>query len=160
MILPASVLDAIRRRLEAAYPDEACGPLLGVVDGEVRVVDQLGVANRRAADGAAARRYLIGPADVRDATRAAAARGLDVVGVYHSHPDVPPHPSPYDRELAWPSFEYLIVSVRVGRADEVRAWRLRDDRTGFDERPVMIAPPGRPAARSRRGSGRTGSPTG
>lgn len=138
MILPRRVADEIRHRLEAAYPEEGCGLLLGRADGERRVVEHVALDNRRTADGRAARRYLIAPEDVRAVTRAAEARGLDVVGVYHSHPDVPPEPSAYDREQAWPWLEYLIVAVAEGAAREMRAWRLRDDRSGFEERPVQL----------------------
>ena len=49
------------------------------------------------------------------------------------HPDSPAIPSEYDREYALPNFVYIITSVMSGRADHVRVWRLREDRTRFDE---------------------------
>lgn len=138
MIIGRAVLNAIRRRLEAAYPEEGCGLLAGRAGEAVQVLAEFAVDNRRA--GAVAQhRYLIGPSDYRAASRAAQERGLELVGVYHSHPDVPARPSPYDREHAWPWYEYLIVCVAGGRARELRAWRLRDDRSGFEERRVEIA---------------------
>lgn len=132
------VLDAVRRDLEAAYPQEGCGFLLGTDGDAPVVVDRVAVHNRRSADGASGRRYLIGPDDFRQADRAARAQGLDVIGVYHSHPNVAARPSEYDREHAWPWYQYLIVSVREGRAAEIRAWKLRDDRGGFIEHRVEI----------------------
>jgi hypothetical protein len=30
------------------------------------------------------------------------------------------------------------VSVKQGRADELRSWTLRDDRSAFDEEPVTV----------------------
>jgi proteasome lid subunit RPN8/RPN11 len=70
------------------------------------------------------RRFLIGPADVTGLERRARASGLEVLGYYHSHPDGPPLPSAYDQEHAWPWYVHLIVSVRLGSATGVRAWRL------------------------------------
>ena len=54
------------------------------------------------------------------------------MGIYHSHPDSPASPSEYDRDHAWPWFSYIIVSVNAGIAAEALAWKLRDDRSGFD----------------------------
>ena len=61
-------------------------------------------------------RYLISPRDLLEAEKAARALGLDIVGVYHSHPDHPARPSEFDREHAFPWYSYIIVSVRGGEA--------------------------------------------
>lgn len=138
MILPREVLDGIRGVLEAAYPLEGCGFLLGDRDGDVHVRDHLAAANGREADAAAATRYLITPEAFRVAMQEADARRLEIVGVYHSHPDVPPRPSTFDRDHAWPWYQYLIVSVVRGRAEEMRVWELKDDRGGFEERAIHV----------------------
>ena len=49
-------------------------------------------------------------------------------------------PSAFDLEHAWPNLRYVIVSVRAGNPEEARSWRLRDDRSGFDEETVAIEP--------------------
>lgn len=138
MIIAGEAWREIRSVLERAYPHEGCGFLVGHVDGDVRVLRQVSAHNRRESDAAAARRYLIDPGQFLATTRAVAREGLDVVGIYHSHPDVLPDPSAYDREHAWPWFHYLIVSVVGGTSAGVRAWQLADDRHGFVERPVRI----------------------
>jgi proteasome lid subunit RPN8/RPN11 len=61
-----------------------------------------------------------------------------LIGFYHSHPDHPARPSQFDLEHAWPNFSYPIVSVLDGRAADLRSWRLRADRTAFDEEPIHI----------------------
>src|SRR2546430_8129940 len=61
--------------------------------------------------------------------------GLEVIGVYHSHPDHPPAPSAFDREHAWPWLSYVIVGVGQGRAGEVKSWVLAHDRGTFDQEP-------------------------
>jgi proteasome lid subunit RPN8/RPN11 len=129
--LGPQLLAAMREHAEATYPEEACGGLLGRADSDaVEVVEVVSLANVREAERR--RRYLIGPDDVMALERRAEARGLQVVGYYHSHPDAPAEPSAFDREHAWPWYVYLIVGVAKGRAAESRAWRLADDRGEFE----------------------------
>lgn len=138
MIIRRSVLEAVHADLERAYPNEGCGLLVGRGEAVPRVLDRVPVDNRRLAEGAAARRYLIDPDAFRRVSREVERRGLEIVGVYHSHPDAAATPSAYDREHAWPWYCYLIVGIRQGVARDARAWRLRDDRSGFDEHPLEI----------------------
>ena len=65
-------------------------------------------------------------------------RGLDLVGVFHSHPDHPDLPSEYDREWAQPNFSYLITSVEKGTVLESRSWRLIEDRSAFVEEALFV----------------------
>jgi proteasome lid subunit RPN8/RPN11 len=84
-------------------------------------------------NGERRRRFLIGPDEYRAAEAHASETGGDVIGFYHSHPDHPAVPSAFDLEHAWPNLSYVIVSVRAGRPEEARSWRLRGDRSTFDE---------------------------
>lgn len=86
----------------------------------------------------ASNRYLIHPLAYRDVERDADARGVQVLGIYHSHPDVAARPSQFDLEWALPNLSYLIVSVVKGKAVESNSWRLRDDRSAFDQEAVEI----------------------
>lgn len=140
MQMVRSVLDAIRRHLIAAYPAEGCGFLVGArrPDGEVVISHQLPIDNHRVADGAARTRYFISPDDYRFAESEAAADGLQVVGVYHSHPDSAARPSSYDREHAWPRYRYLIASIIRGVVEDERAWELTDDRGRFVEHAIRV----------------------
>ena len=83
------------------------------------------------------RRYLIGAYDYLKADRNAQQKGVDIVGIYHSHPDHPAVPSAIDLDQAtFPGYTYLIVSVRAGEPAEMAAWTLADDRSLFE--PVQI----------------------
>lgn len=138
MRLPVGVWRAIERELGERYPYEGCGLLVGRSAGRVEVAAHIPVRNLR--EGVEAkRRYLIGPGDFLAAEKEARARGLEIVGVYHSHPDAPAEPSEFDRENAWPWYYYLIVAVLGGRVDSARAWQLKDDRSGFEERGVILS---------------------
>jgi proteasome lid subunit RPN8/RPN11 len=127
----AGRLDDLRRHAVEAYPHECCGALIGS-DGAVRAIHPL----PNATDEGPRRRFLIRPGDYRGAERAAREAGLELLGFYHSHPDHPAVPSAYDLEHAWPTFAYVIVSVRQASPGAVRCWRLREDRTGFDEQEI------------------------
>ena len=84
------------------------------------------------------RRFVIDPGAYRAAEALADARGLVLAGFYHSHPNHPAEPSAFDLEHAWPNFSYPIVAVHDGQAAEMRSWRLRADRTAFDEEPIDL----------------------
>lgn len=130
--IPTRELTAIRHHAERGYPHEACGFLLGEMDPAAGrfAVSALRPADNLHADRARTR-YLIDAESYRAAEREVAARGLDIVGFYHSHPDAPARPSTFDREHAWPAVAYLIVPVTRAGADESMAWVLAEDRSRF-----------------------------
>jgi proteasome lid subunit RPN8/RPN11 len=134
MRISRALLDRIHRHLESGYPNEACGVMLGR-DG---VVTEIVSADNQRTDSAR-NRYLIDPLVYLKIEREADKRGLQVVGIYHSHPDVAARPSQFDLDHAWPDFSYLIVSVVKGKAVESNSWRLRDDRSRFDQDLVEIS---------------------
>jgi proteasome lid subunit RPN8/RPN11 len=117
--------------------------LIGDDDG--RVQEAFALSNTTS--GERRRRFLIGPEDYRIAEARAREVGGTLIGFYHSHPNHPAVPSAFDLDHAWPNMHYVIVSVQAGRPDATRSWRLRDDRSAFDEEPLVttvgasVAPP-------------------
>jgi proteasome lid subunit RPN8/RPN11 len=130
--LPTSLQQKIFAQLEATYPHEGGGFLLGSVGEAVEIRDILPVENVFE-ESERHHRYAMTPQDWMRMEDEADSRGFAIVGYYHSHPDSPAIPSEYDREYALPNFVYIITSVMGGRADHVRVWRLHEDRTRFDE---------------------------
>jgi proteasome lid subunit RPN8/RPN11 len=108
-------------------------------DGTREVVRVVPVDNLR--EDSRATRYSIAPEQFLAVDRSAREAGLEVLGFFHSHPDHPPEPSGFDREQAWPWYSYLIVAVDRGRIAGHKAWRLRDDRSTFDDEAIE-SPPG------------------
>lgn len=136
--LTAEIMAQIQAHGETAYPEEGAGFLLGKVEGQRRVVSAiLTLANARE-DTARHNRYLLTPQDYLQGEEEAMRSGLDLLGVFHSHPDHPNRPSEYDREWAMPWFSYLITSVNVGQALESRSWRLEEDRSMFREESIAV----------------------
>jgi proteasome lid subunit RPN8/RPN11 len=134
--------EKIRRHGVETYPHECCGALLGRdassagAQGAREILDLFPLINRR--DDSPRNRFSVAPSDVIEADRAAQARGLDVVGWYHSHPDHPARPSDYDREHAWPWYSYIIVSVHEGVPKEMTSWRLNDERDAYTQETIEI----------------------
>jgi proteasome lid subunit RPN8/RPN11 len=131
-------LDQIRQHGERTYPEECGGLLLGVLEGETRIIKEtLPLENIR--KDSRHNRIEISPLDYAKAEREATKRGLGVWGYYHSHPNHPAVPSGFDLEHApFIEWSYLIVSVRAGVAQEVRAWTVREDRSQFDEEILLL----------------------
>jgi proteasome lid subunit RPN8/RPN11 len=132
------VLNRIYAHGEAAYPDEGAGFLLGMANGEQRQVAAILPLENAREDTARHNRYLLTPQDYLRGEQHAAGLGLDVLGVFHSHPDHPDLPSEFDRQWAIPWFSYVITSVAGGQAVGSRSWRLAEDRSAFEEESIHI----------------------
>jgi proteasome lid subunit RPN8/RPN11 len=132
--VPASADAVIRGHGAETYPDECCGALLGPRQGEI--VEAFPLPNEH--NGEKRRRFLLGPAEYRMAEKRAAETHQELLGFYHSHPDHPAVPSQFDLDHAWPNFSYIIVSVKAGQPDVMRSWRLKADRSGYDEETMEI----------------------
>jgi proteasome lid subunit RPN8/RPN11 len=126
----------IFEQMEGTFPNEGGGFLLGETrDGATIIRDITQVENVFETEEQY-HRYAMTPQDWMRLEDEADARGLTLVGYYHSHPNSPAVPSEYDREHALPNFVYIITSVIQGQAVDMRVWRLRPDRTQFD--PVSL----------------------
>jgi proteasome lid subunit RPN8/RPN11 len=115
----------LRTWAQAAYPFEACGLLLGEQTADGPRVDQVRV-ERNIHETRARDRYELDPAGFMRAQREADALGLDIVGVWHTHPGQSAAPSEFDRVQAWSGWSYVILSVIAGRVADCRSWRLQD----------------------------------
>lgn len=131
--ITAAAYLTLSAHLEAAYPNEGAGLLLGTTDGDERHVTAVLTLPNRWDGDEQYHRFLLTPQDMLAGEQEAARRGLDVIGIFHSHPDHPAEPSGFDRDWALPWYVYTISRVSDGRLDHTRAWRLRDDRTGYTE---------------------------
>jgi len=137
LILSPQLLREIYTHGEAAYPDEGAGLLLGSLEGEEKRVARLLPLDNSREDTARHNRYLLTPLDYLQGEQEAARLGLDVLGVFHSHPDHPNQPSEFDREWAMPWFSYVITSINQGRAVASRSWLLSEDRAQFIEEQIV-----------------------
>ncbi len=139
IILTRDILTRIEKHAENTYPEEGAGLLIGQVNGETRQVQAVLELTNTSRVETRRNRYLISPQDLLRGEKEAAARSMDVFGVFHSHPDHPDQPSEFDRQWALPWFSYMITSVNGGKAAGSRSWRLSEDRQHFNEEPIHIS---------------------
>ncbi len=133
--IKGSALQKAIAQAEKDYPYETCGLFLGRVEGNLRTVfgayETPNANPDRKND-----RYEISPEDYLKAEKKAKEFGLEIVGVYHSHPDHPDRPSQFDEERAFEGFSYLILSVSKGKVVSYRSWELVDQK--FKEEKILI----------------------
>jgi proteasome lid subunit RPN8/RPN11 len=121
--------DSLRRHGEETYPHECCGALLGQADGDERVVTSVVRCGNTRTDSPQ-NRYHIDPKELIHIQREGRARGEDIVGFYHSHPDHPARWSQTDlAEAHWFGCSYVITSVEKGKAAITNSFEL----TGREE---------------------------
>lgn len=141
--LYAHHLQAMKNHAESTYPEECCGLLVGQRSGDTKtLIEVLPTENSwggeaedtfQFSEGSAQRksskrnRFSIAPIVMLKAQKDARDRNLDIIGIFHSHPDYPAVPSEFDRAIAWQEYSYIIVSVQQGKACDLKSWTLDDD---------------------------------
>jgi proteasome lid subunit RPN8/RPN11 len=147
---PEQIL-SIRSHGESAYPEECCGLLLGTIpDGVKTLVEVWPTENAWSAEAennwpeqtglTERRRYAIKPEAMLRAMKHGRDRNLEIVGIYHSHPDCAAVPSECDRKMAWAQYSYIIVSVRQGSSEDLRSWSLDAEGNFQAEEIIAIEP--------------------
>ena len=150
-----------------SYPLECCGLLLGKVkDNQKQVVTVIPTENdwenqkdlfvelNAKYDGAepgmhgseallqADRQcrdsYSINPLIILQVQKQARKDNLDIIGIYHSHPDHPAIPSAFDTKFAWSMYSYIILSVTKGKVKTIRSWILNKPSQFIEENLQII----------------------
>lgn len=146
-------LRAICAHAQSTYPDECCGLLLGknTQDGKT-LVEVMAMENAWSASSVESfaeidasldpgadknSHYTIAPEVMLQVQKESRDRGLDIIGIYHSHPDHPAIPSQFDQVCAWQTYSYIIVSVPQGKAGELQSWSL-DDNHQFQPEEIIV----------------------
>jgi proteasome lid subunit RPN8/RPN11 len=133
----------MKNHAESTYPEECCGLLVGQRSGDIKtLIEVLPTENSwggeaedtfQSSEGSAQRksskrnRFSIAPIVMLKAQKDSRDRNLDIIGIFHSHPDYPAVPSEFDRAIAWQQYSYIIVSVQQGKACDLKSWTLDDD---------------------------------
>jgi proteasome lid subunit RPN8/RPN11 len=103
------------------YPNECCGAMLGSIDEGTKLVrEAMPLENAFAGEQAA--RYELRPEDLLAADRAARERKLELIGIYHSHPDCDAYFSTTDLKNSCPWYSFVVLSIRKGEFDHANSW--------------------------------------
>ena len=130
LTIPRPLYDAMIQHLQDEYPLEACGLLAG----------KGGIASRQYPIENILRSpvaYEMEPTQQIQAIMELEDDGLELLAIYHSHPQGPSVPSETDVALAyWPEAAYLIVSLQNRAAPQVRAFGILEGRV--EEIPLAL----------------------
>lgn len=122
--MKTAVMKAIESHALSEFPLECCGLLFGKLDK-----DAMEVMSSVEADNLLGSRtaFEVSPEFMYAQYKRAEKKGLDLVGIYHSHPNVPAYVSSRDLEFMrfWADAAWLILSVGEGRVIERRAYMHR-----------------------------------
>ena len=114
------------------YPNECCGAMLGTMlgtaDGDQKTVS-VALPLRNAFEGAQAARYELRPEDLLAADKAARERHMDLIGIYHSHPDCDAYFSSTDLQNSCPWYSFVVLSIQKGEFHHANSWLPNVDQT-------------------------------
>ena len=135
--LTSNVEEAIKLHGEQAFPNECCGFLFGN-ENDGRIIN-LSTRVENSKEGDQRRRFEISPFDYMKAEQYSIENNTTLLGIYHSHPNHPAIASVHDLAKAMPYFSYVIVSIIEGKYNDIKSWKLYDEKREFFEEEVLIA---------------------
>ena len=113
---------------QEAYPNECVGAMLGLIDGNSKSV-AVAMPLQNAFEGAQAERYELRPADLLAADHGARERNMDLIGIYHSHPDCDAYFSRTDLRNSCPWYSFVVLSIQKGEFHHANSWLPNFDQT-------------------------------
>jgi len=122
---------AIAKHGEAAYPAECRGLLLGHRNGLTCQVVDIVINDESPQPESQELRFAFSNEEMAEAEAIASGKEFEILGSFHTFVDVPARPTASDRACAQRKLAYVIVGVRDGRAHELSAWTLSEDRSAF-----------------------------
>jgi proteasome lid subunit RPN8/RPN11 len=136
--LTASDADSIVAHARRDLPNEACGLLIGLPDSDDRNSGDIDSVHPCGNVEASPMKYTLDSQDVGKANWDAISRGLELVGVYHSHTHTEAYPSWTDvQQAADPTWHYVLVSLK-DEEPVMRSFRIVDGE--ITEEDVEIRP--------------------
>ncbi len=131
--------ETLQQQAEAAYPFEGCGLLLGPVAAKKVATKIVVLKNALREEGRGRFDFSFSPQEFMQAQGAAEKENLDVLGLYHTHPDHPPRPSKTDESQPMLSgWINVIASVHGGKFKDAKAWWREEDARPFEEIRVHV----------------------
>ncbi len=130
--IPRPILDAMRARARAEFPNECCGLLAGFANAATHHFPLVNILRSPVL-------YEADPRELLAIQRAMRALGIVEVAIYHSHPSSAPIPS--DTDLRRNGYGSTIPHAILGPGDELRMWRLNETSSTEVEWEAVEVPP-------------------
>ena len=121
---------------EQKFPNECCGAMIGRIEDETKNVTEA-VPLENAYAGSQGARYELRPEDLLEADRKARAAGLDLIGIFHSHPDCDAYFSKTDLENSCPWYSFVVLSVKGGKFDHAASFLPNADQTAAEKEELI-----------------------
>src|SRR5487761_1476018 len=121
---------------QSTFPDECCGVMIGSIDGDSKTVTAA-FPLENAYQGKQEDRYEIRPEDLLAADKKARSAGLDLIGIFHSHPDCDAYFSKTDLENSCPWYSFVVLSVKGGKFDHAASFLPNADRTAAEKEDLI-----------------------
>ena len=115
----------------ATYPNECCGTMLGSIDDGGKNV-HLAIELENSIDGEQYERYQLRNEDLRAARDEARRRGMDLIGIFHSHPDRDAYFSETDLKNSCPWYSFVVLSFKQGQFDHANSFLPNADQTAAE----------------------------
>jgi proteasome lid subunit RPN8/RPN11 len=121
---------------KSTFPNECCGAMLGVIDGDEKVVKRA-VPIENAYNGSQAERYELRPEDLLTADREARRAGMDLIGIFHSHPNCDAYFSQTDLKNSCPWYSFVVLSIKDGEFDHANSFLPNAEQTAADKEELV-----------------------
>jgi proteasome lid subunit RPN8/RPN11 len=113
---------------KASFPNECCGTVFGVVDGDTKA-GRLAIPMENIYQGSQADRYEIRPQDLLKADLEARKQGLDLIAIFHSHPDCDAYFSETDLKNSSSWYSFIVLSIRDGEFSHAKSFLPNPEQT-------------------------------
>ena len=118
LTLKKGLFEEILKQCKAESPNEACGILAGKAKRVTKVYPMTNTDK-------SPQSFFMDPKEQFRVMKEFRNLGLEMVGIYHSHPETGAYPSAHDVELAfYPEVSFVIVSIKDKDNPSIRSFRI------------------------------------
>ncbi len=118
--IPTNIFEQMVAQAKALAPIEACGILAGKDNKAEKLFEMANADNR-------SDHFMMEPKEQFAVVEDIRSAGLEILAIYHSHPETPARPSAEDIRLALtPDVIYVIVSLQDANAPAVKGLLIED----------------------------------
>ena len=118
--IPRYIFEDMLEQARAEAPVECCGILAGR-NGRAEKLYKMANAEHRCDH------FMMGPEQQFEAVKDIRSSSLDMLAIYHSHPETPARPSADDVRLALtPNVVYVILSLQPDNGPAVKGFQIED----------------------------------
>ena len=122
---------------ESKFPNECCGAMIGTIDGDREARHRRPCRWKTPTPASRARATNCVPKICSQPTASARAAGLDLIGIFHSHPDCDAYFSKTDLENSCPWYSFVVLSVKSGKFDHAASFLPNADQTAAEKEELI-----------------------